>query len=107
MEKKNVSVLSNDDALLFVFAAFKRSLLGTLQSLFLLVGFYNFAFRLCRGIFTLDLLELAFLSSLAVLLGLAIGNRIIDLIDSRLMSRLTYILIGLSGLLTLVTTLFY
>jgi len=85
----------------------KEAYLGTLQGLFLLVGSYNFVFRLYRGIFTIDLLELAFLSSMAVLLGLAIGNRIIERIDSWLMNRLVYILIGLSGLLTLVTTLFY
>lgn len=85
----------------------KEAYLGTIQGLFLLVGLYNFAFRIYRGIFTLDLLGPALIGSLAVLVGLMIGNRIIDRLDSRLMSQLTYLLIGLSGLLTLLTTLFF
>ena len=84
----------------------KEAYLGSIQGLFLLVGIYNIIFRIYRGIFTINLLQPSLFISVAVLLGMLIANRIVNRINHDLIRQLTYCFIGLSGVITLLTTLF-
>ncbi|MDG3143060.1 sulfite exporter TauE/SafE family protein [Streptococcus suis] len=79
--------------------------LGSLQLSFALSGLYSFSLRFFSGIITAQLLPFALVGIVAIQLGLQIGNRIVDRIDAGLLRRLTYAFIGISGAITLVTTL--
>lgn len=54
---------------------------------------------------TLDLLPLSIAGIIAILMGLFVANRVVDRLDTKLLQNLTYLLIGFSGALTLITTL--
>ena len=79
--------------------------LGSLQLSFALSGLYSFSLRFFSGIITAQLLPFALVGVVAIQLGLQIGNRIVDRIDAGFLRRLTYAFIGISGAITLVTTL--
>ncbi|MDD8049031.1 MAG: sulfite exporter TauE/SafE family protein [Thomasclavelia sp.] len=83
----------------------KEEYLGTIQAFFFIVCAYNFIFRVYRGIFTIDLLGFGIISVIAVFVGLQIGNKIVDKIDIEMTKKITYILIGVSGLITFITSL--
>lgn len=61
--------------------------------------------RVFQGLFTVFLLPYALISILMVFIGLQIGNRVVAKIDDQLLKKLTYIFIGVSGLITFVTSL--
>lgn len=85
--------------------ASKEEYLGTISLFFLIVSSCNFVFRIIRGIFTVALLPYAIAALITVFAGLQIGNRVVDRIDTSRMKKITYGLIGISGLMTFITAL--
>ncbi|KHD46098.1 sulfite exporter TauE/SafE family protein [Streptococcus hongkongensis] len=84
----------------------QRDYLANLQVVFLISGSYNLIFRAAQGILTLDLLLLSLVGIAAIIIGLLIANRIVDRLDAKMLQQMTYLLIAVSGAITLITTLF-
>ncbi len=83
----------------------KEEYLGTIQTFFLLVGGYATFYRIQSQIITTEHLPYIGLGMIGVLVGLTIANRIVDRIDGAMVRKLTYILIGLSGLYNIIAVL--
>lgn len=83
----------------------KEEYLGTISTFFSIVCTYNMILRVFQGLFTVFLLPYALISILMVFIGLQIGNRVVAKIDDQLLKKLTYIFIGVCGLITFVTSL--
>ncbi len=79
--------------------------LANLQTVFLISGLYNLFFRAIQGILTVDLLPLIVLGIISIIIGLVIANRIMHHIKPTQIKLMTYALIGISGLFTLMTTI--
>ncbi len=80
--------------------------MGTIQLTFFVAGLYNLILRFYQGVFAgLNLLPIV-CGILGILVGLALGNRLIPHLKVNLVRNLTYALIGFSGLLTILTSLF-
>ena len=82
----------------------REEYLANLQVVFLVVAAYNTVLRAATGLFTADLVAPSLAGMAGIFLGLQLANRIADRIDDALVRNLTYLLIGVSGVITLVTT---
>ena len=78
-----------------------REYLGTLQLFFLVNCVYNTAFRFVSGVLAPAHLPLIGLGMLGILGGMTLGNRLVDRLDAALLRKLTYGMIGVSGLMNL------
>lgn len=83
----------------------KEAYLGTLQSFFMICAAYSLAMRTYRGLFTADMVGYALAGTAAIFLGLWLGNRAVNRIDDQMMQKLVCLMIGLSGGVTLLSTL--
>lgn len=79
--------------------------LGTLQWFLLVNVVYSTLFRLAGGVITAEHAPVIAAGMVGVLAGLAIANRIVAGLDGDRIRALTYGVIGLSGVSTIVTTL--
>ncbi|MBM7643706.1 sulfite exporter TauE/SafE family protein [Streptococcus loxodontisalivarius] len=80
--------------------------MGNLQITFMIAGLYGFFFRIFQGILTINLLGSALFGIGAILLGVFVGNKLRNCCNRHILEKLTYFTIGLSGLITLLTTIF-
>jgi hypothetical protein len=83
----------------------KEEYLGTIQTFFMICAIYNLALRTYRGLFTVDLLGYALLGTAAIFVGLSIGNKVVDRINDQVMQKVVCVMIGISGLVTFLTSL--
>ena len=75
--------------------------LGTIQTFFLVNSIYMFIFRLINGIIGLEhILPIAF-GMIGIATGLYFANKIVDQIDGQVIKKLTYFMIGVSGIINL------
>lgn len=81
----------------------KEEYLGTLQAYFFLTGIYTLVLRIIMGYYTLDLLPVTLLGIAAILLGMAIGKRVVDRIRVDTMRKLVYLLLGVTGIINLLS----
>ncbi len=79
----------------------KEEYLGTIQTFFSIGGLYVFGQRVFNGIYTADLIPLTLLGIAAILLGKGIGRRIIDRINEKVMRKIIYVFLILTGMLNL------
>lgn len=79
----------------------KEEYLGTIQFFFFITGAYTFLLRVQRGIYHTGLIPFTLLGMAAILVGKAVGERIIDRIDGEWMKKVIYVFLGLSGALNL------
>ncbi len=79
--------------------------LGTTQAYFILVGIYSNVLRLIRGVITVQILPYVLLGIGGMLIGMFVGSRLLDKLNKDLLRRLTYIMIAVSGLITVINTL--
>lgn len=77
----------------------REEYLGTIQALFLSNLIYGTGMRLYNHILTPSHLPYMGLGMVCILLGLALANRITDWLDGEKIRKLTYIVIGISGVL--------
>lgn len=75
--------------------------LGTIQTFFLINSVYNTVFRVINGILTVSHIAVIFTGVIGIVIGGMIGNRIVDKLDGIMVRKLTYIMIGISGLINL------
>lgn len=83
----------------------REEYLATLQTTFTLVCVVNLIFRIQQGILQADHIPYIFLGAVAMTLALKIADRLNQKLNPDLLKQATYVLIGFSGLMTLVTTL--
>ena len=83
----------------------KEEYLGTIQTFFMICAAYNLVLRTYRGLFTMDLLGYAVAGTAAIFIGLSIGNRVVDKINDQSMQKIICIMIGISGMVTFLTSL--
>lgn len=75
--------------------------LGTLQAFFLINGVYNTFVRIMRGIITVQLLPAIGVGMMAIVLGGYLAGMVVKKLDGNIIRKLTYIFIGISGLLNI------
>ena len=66
---------------------------------------YTTMLRVMNGILTLDLLPLVIPGMLGMAIGKSLGVRIVEKIDVKLMKKLIYAFLGLSGLITFLSNI--
>lgn len=91
--------------LYMAFSKTREEYLGTLQATFTLVCVVNLIFRIQQGIMQAHHLPYVLLGALAMILALKIANGLNQKLNPELIKKATYVLIGFSGLMTLITTL--
>lgn len=83
----------------------KEEYIGTMQTLFAFSTVIGLGMRIARRIYTLSLLPATLLGMVGVLIGRKIGIAVLNKINIATMSRLIYIMVGLSGVLTISSNL--
>lgn len=84
----------------------QESYMASIQATFFITGLYNLILRIHSGLLTVKMLPLVCGGIIAISLGLLLGNLLIKRLNVKLVRLATYLLIGCSGLLTLLTTIF-
>lgn len=79
----------------------KEEYAGNLQFVFALTTAVNFGIRVYKGFYTLDLVPLTLWGMAGITLGKMAGLKILDRINIERMGKLIYLLVGLSGVMTL------
>lgn len=83
----------------------KEEYLGTIQSFFLLTVLYAVGFRFVNGLLPFDAIGYILVGIVGVLSGLFVANRIVDRMNGDLLRKLTYCVIGISGLINMIAVL--
>ena len=83
-------------------AGSKERYTANLQCSLFVTNLLNMFSRLSQGIMTTDLIPLILLGLLAINVGKMIGLRILNRLNEGTISKLVYLFVGISGLLTLV-----
>ena len=78
-----------------------REYLGTISAFFLMNGVYNTIYRLLCGILTYEQLPYTGLGIIAILAGVTIAHRAVKKMNDTLLKKVTYIMIGVSGVINL------
>lgn len=76
--------------------------LGTIQAFFCLNGIYNTCFRIYRGILLPEHMLYIAVGMGCILIGGMLANKMISKLDGLLIRKLTYAVIGISGILNLI-----
>lgn len=84
----------------------KEEYLGTIQCFFLINVLYSTVFRIMNSIITVELIPGIGLGMAGILIGMVIANRIVEKLNAEFIKKMTYVIIGLSGLSNIITTLF-
>ena len=79
----------------------KEEYLGTIQLHFFVTGVYMLAFRIYKGIYTMDMIPYTILGMAGIMIGKKIGTKIVDRINADTMKKLVYAFLGVSGFLNL------
>ena len=79
----------------------KEEYLGTAAAFFLINGVYNTIFRLISGILTVQQVPYIILGIAAILTGVTVSHRLVDRMNDDLLRKITYIMIGMTGIFNL------
>ena len=80
-----------------------KEYLGTIAGFFLINGVYNTIYRLINGILTVEQLPFAGIGIIAIIAGVTIAHRLVSRMNDALLKKVTYIMIGICGVLNLVS----
>lgn len=80
----------------------KEEYLGTIQTLFCINLICNSAFRVYNGILGPEHVPYIAMGSLCILGGFLVAGRIVDKLDGEKLKKITYVVIGISGLLNII-----
>ena len=81
----------------------KEEYLGTAAAFFLINGVWNTAVRLVSGILTAGQLPYIAAGIAAILAGVSVAHRLADRLDEAVLRKITYIMIGLTGIFNLLS----
>ncbi len=84
----------------------KEKYLGTIQTFFLIIAGYSTFFRFQTGIIGGEHLPFIFLGMIGVLAGVNIAHKMVERIDGETIKKLTYLLIGFSGIYNVINCVF-
>lgn len=84
----------------------KEEYIGTLQTVFACSTIISFLMRIYRGIYTWSLVPATLVGIVGIVLGRAIGLQILRKVSTSLLSKLVYAVVGISGVLTIVTNIY-
>ena len=79
-----------------------REYLGTMAGFFLINGIYSTGYRLACGILPTEYLPYAGLGIIVILIGVTVAHRVVDRLNDALLKKITYIMIGVSGIFNLI-----
>jgi len=80
--------------------------MANLQTVFFIVALYNTALRIFKGIITPALVAPTLIGVAVMLVGLGLAGKVRTKVSADTVRLITYIVIGVSGVITLVTTVF-
>lgn len=80
----------------------KEEYLGTIQTLFCINLICNSAFRVYNGILRIEHVPFIIIGSLCILGGFVVAGKIVDRLDGEKLKKITYVVIGVSGILNVV-----
>ena len=80
----------------------KEEYLGTIQTLFCVTLICNNVLRVYNGILGLVHVPYILIGALSILGGFVLANKIVDRLDGEKLKKITYVVIGISGLLNLI-----
>lgn len=83
----------------------QKSYLGTIQCFFMITTAYNTVFRIINQIILPSHIPYILVGMVAILIGMKAANMIVDKLNPDLIKKITYVVIGLSGLINVVTTI--
>ena len=83
----------------------KEEYIGMMQALFTLSTVTGLIARILRGIYTIELLPATLCGAVGVIIGRRVGLKVLNKINIGMMSTMIYLMMGLSGLLTILTNL--
>ena len=76
--------------------------LGTIQFFFLINSIYNTCFRIVNGILLPEHLMLIAIGAISIMIGGIVARKIVDKLDGMILRKLTYIMIGIAGIINLI-----
>lgn len=79
----------------------KESYVANLQFLFTVTSIVNLITRIVNGIYTLNLLPLTLVGIVGILVGKAVGLKILNRLEPDTIRRLVYAFVGISGIITI------
>lgn len=80
----------------------KEEYLGSIQAVFLVNLVYGTMMRMFNHILTLGHLPYIGIGMVCILLGMVIANKIVDRMDGEKIKKITYLVIGISGILNVI-----
>ena len=80
-----------------------KEYLGTVAGFFLINGVYNTIYRLANGILTVEQLPYAGVGIIAIIAGVTIAHHLVNRMNDALLKKITYIMIGITGVLNLIS----
>lgn len=83
----------------------KKKYIGTIQFFFMITGLYVTTVRILEGVVTWTLLWPLIAGAIGIVLGNIIGTRILDRINVKVMKKLIYIFLALSGTVTFLSNI--
>lgn len=83
----------------------KEEYVALIDTLFAVSTIISLASRAIRGIYTIDLIPATFAGMLGVIIGKKVGFKVLDKINIETMSKIIYLMIGISGMLTIISNL--
>lgn len=75
--------------------------LGTIQCFFLIISTVTTIFRIYKGILVASHIPIILTGILCIVIGGLIANRLVNYLDERLVKKITYVMIGISGILNI------
>ena len=75
---------------------------GNMQTLFVVTNCINIAARVANGLYTVELIPISLVGIVFILLGRAIGTRLVRQLSAEVIKRAVYRFVGISGAMTLI-----
>ena len=80
-----------------------REYLGSILFVSAISCLYNTIFRFAKGILVVSDLPYIGLGIVAILLGVLVANKIVDKLDEAKIRKITYVMIGIAGIINLLS----
>ena len=78
-----------------------KEYLGTIQTFFMINCIWNTGLRFIRGILTVSHIPMIAVGMAGIVIGGILANKLVDKLNADLLKKLTYVMIGISGLVNL------
>lgn len=83
----------------------KEEYFGSIQTCFLTTSIYGATMRILKGILTPALVPNILIAVASIAVGILLGNRVVDRLNSEMLKKVVYLFIGIAGCITFFTNL--